>query len=284
VPAADPLAGYPDCDDVLMVDLAAAAETATARRGQLGRARLIAVLRARSPDGDSPATALAALTGLPVTSPLTEAAAARLGASTTPGMLPGALVADFGAGTVDLITPGGEAVVAGAGDLLTAAVSHLLAVPRAAADWIKRGPAIRVDGTHRYEAEDGTRGFLDTPASPSATGLLAVPGPGGLLPFSTGPLSPGEWRALRLRLKQATLAASLARALEAASWTLAEPTQLILAGGPAGDDELAGVLTRALPETVIIGRASVGGSLPAGGRAGNPLAHRYAAALGLALA
>jgi hypothetical protein len=42
--------------------------------------------------------------------------------------------------------------------------------------------------------------------------MLAVPGPGALLPFSTGPLSPGEWRALRLRPKQATLAASLARA------------------------------------------------------------------------
>jgi hypothetical protein len=255
------------------------AESATARRGRLGRARLIAALRKQSPDGGTPAAALAAVAGIPVTSPLTEPAAARLGASTTPGMLPGALVADFGAGTVDVITPSGEAVVAGAGDLLTVAVSQVLGVPRAAADWIKRGPAIRVDGTHRFEAEDGTRGFLDTPAPPSAAGMLAVPGPGGLLPFSTGPLPVGEWRALRLRLKQATLAASLARALEAASWKLDKPTQLVLVGGPAGDDELAGVITRAFPETVIIGRGNLGAALT-----GDSLGHRHAAALGLALA
>jgi hypothetical protein len=283
-PMADPLAGPLDCDDVLTVDLAAAAEAATARRGRLGRARLIAVLRRYPPDGGVPAAALAAMTGIPVTAPLSEPAAAWLGASTTPGIRPGALVADFGAGTVDLIAPGGEAVVAGAGDLLTAAVSQLLGVPRAAADWIKRGPAIRVDGTRRYEAEDGTRGFLDVPAPAAAAGLLAVPGPGGLLPFSTGLLPAGEWRALRLRLKQATLGASLARAADAAGLQLEEPVQLILAGGPAGDDELVGVLTRALPQTVIIGRASVGGSLPADARAGTELGHRYAAALGLALA
>jgi hypothetical protein len=204
-------------------------------------------------------------------------------------MLPGALVADFGAGTVDVITPDGEAVVAGAGDLLTAAVAETLGVSRAAADWIKRGPSIRIDGTHRYEAEDGTRGFLDTPAPTSAAGMLAVPGPGGLLPFGTGPagngagpagnMAPGEWRALRHRLKQATLAASLQRALSALDWRPAGPAQLLLVGGPVGDDELTGVLSRSLPSNVIIGRADVGATL-----AGEPLAHRHAAALGLALA
>ncbi len=62
-------------------------------------------------------------------------------------------------------------------------------------------------------------------------------------------------------------------------WSPAKPAQLLLAGGPAGDDELAGVLARSLPETVMIGRASVGGTVD-----GGPLGHRYAAALGLALA
>jgi hypothetical protein len=279
LPANDPV------DDLFTVDLAAVAEAATARRGRLGRAILVAALRKEPPAEASPAEALSALLGIPVTSPLTEPAAARLGASTTPGMLPGALVADFGAGTVDVITPGGEAVVAGAGDLLTVAVAETLGVPRAAADWIKRSPSIRIDGTHRYEAEDGTRGFLATPAPTSAAGMLAVPGPGGLLPFTSGTLSPGEWRALRLHLKQATLAASLERALKAAGWTGEKPTQLLLAGGPVGDDELAGVLTRSLPASLTIGRANVGGTLPAGTQPDRlPFHHRHAAALGLALA
>jgi hypothetical protein len=281
-PATEELPGDDAVDDVFTVDLAAVAEAATARRGRLGRAILVAALRKESQAGGAPAEALSALLGIPVTSPLTEPAAARLGASTTPGMLPGALVADFGAGTVDLIAPDGEAVVAGAGDLLTAAVAETLGVSRAAADWIKRGPSIRIDGTHRYEAEDGTRGFLDTPAPTSAAGMLAVPGPGGLLPFGAGPagnMAPGEWRALRHRLKQATLAASLQRALSALDWRPAGPAQLLLVGGPVGDDELAGVLSRSLPANAIIGRANVGATL-----AGESLAHRHAAALGLALA
>jgi hypothetical protein len=281
-PATEELLGDGAVDDVFTVDLAAVAEAATARRGRLGRAILVAALRQEPQAEGAPATALSALLGIPVTSPLTEPAAARLGASTTPGMLPGALVADFGAGTVDVITPDGEAVVAGAGDLLTAAVAETLGVSRAAADWIKRGPSIRIDGTHRYEAEDGTRGFLDTPAPTAAAGMLAVPGPGGLLPFGAGPagnMAPSEWRALRHRLKQATLAASLQRALTALDWRPASPAQLLLVGGPVGDDELVGVLSRSLPPSVMIGRATVGGTLP-----GEPLAHRHAAALGLALA
>jgi hypothetical protein len=293
MPAVSPSAGAPPpptsalpgddaVDDVFTVDLAAVAEAATARRGRLGRAILVAALRTEPQAEGTPAIALSALLGIPVTSPLTEPAAARLGASTTPGMLSGALVADFGAGTVDVISPDGEAVVAGAGDLLTAAVAETLGVSRAAADWIKRGPSIRIDGTHRYEAEDGTRGFLDTPAPTSAAGMLAVPGPGGLLPFGAGPagnMAPGEWRALRHRLKQATLAASLQRALSALDWRPAGQAQLLLVGGPVGDDELTRVLSRSLPANVIIGRASVGAAL-----AGEPLAHRHAAALGLALA
>ena len=49
-------------------------------------------------------------------------------------------------------------------------------------------------------------------------------------------------------------------------------------GGPAGDDELPGVLSRSLPETFTIGRGNVGSTL-----VGTPLGHRYAVALGLAL-
>jgi hypothetical protein len=179
---------------------------------------------------------------------------------------------------VDLITQDREVVVAGAGELLTLAIAESLGVPRAAADWIKRGPCVRIDGGHRFEAEDGGRGFLEVSAPSATAGMLAVPGPGGLLPFGSRH-SPGEWRAIRLRLKQAVLAASLTRALCALDMPPDSPRQLLLVGGPAGDDELTGVLARSLPETFTIGRGNVGATLAA-----TPLGHRYAVALGLTLA
>jgi hypothetical protein len=51
--------------------------------------------------------------------------------------------------------------------------------------------------------------------------------------------------------------------------------QVLIVGGPAGDDEMLGVLLRSLPGAVAVGRGYVGGTLAG---------HRYAAALGLALA
>jgi hypothetical protein len=282
------LPGDADLDDVFTVDLAAAAEAATARRGSLGRAFLVAALHRPPAEAGAAAAELAGRLGVPVTSPLTEPAAARLGAATTPGLRPGALVADIGSGTIDAIAADGrEAVVAGAGELLTVAVAEALGVPRAAADWIKRGPCVRLDGGQRYEAEDGSRGFLDGPAPAAAAGMLAVPGPGGLVPFagrSGRPHTPSEWRAIRLRLKQAVLAASLRRALTALGEPgtrspAGSPAQLLLVGGPAADHELVGVLTRSLPDTITVGRGNLGAT-----RDGEPLGHRYAVALGLALA
>jgi hypothetical protein len=206
---------------------------------------------------------------------LSEPAAARLGACTTPGARPDAVVVDVGAGTVDVIAPDAEVVAAGAGELLTVAVAETLGVPRAAADWVKRGPCVRFDGSQRFEAEDGSRGFLDGPAAPAAAGMLAAAGPAGWLPFDRRH-SPAEWRAIRLRLKEAVFAANLARALRTLGGDLG---QVLIVGGPAGDDELLGVLLRTLPEGVTAGRANVGGTL-----AGPSAGHRHAAALGLALA
>jgi hypothetical protein len=266
--------GRAEVDDLFALDLAAVADAATARRGSLGSAALVASLR-RITDGADHEAVLAGLLGLPVRSALTEPAAARLGALTTPGARPDAVVVDLGAGTVDVIAPAGEVVAAGAGGLLTAAVAETLGVPRAAADWVKRGPCLRVDGGQRFEAEDGSRGFLGRPAPASAAGMLAVRGPAGLLPFDRRH-SPAEWRAIRLRLKEAVFAMNLRRALATLGAAL---PQVLIVGGPAGDDELLGVLLRSLPGDVPVGRASVGGTL-----AGSPVGHRYAAALGLALA
>jgi hypothetical protein len=262
-----------ELDDLFALDLAQVADAATARRGSLGSAALVASLRRLSDDADH-AAVLAGLLGVPVHRVLSEPAAARLGALTTPGAHQDAAVIDLGAGTVDVITVHGEVVAAGAGELLTTAVAETLRIPRAAADWVKRGPCVRVDG-QRFEAEDGSRGFLDRPAPPAAAGMLAARGPAGLLPFDRGH-SPAEWRAIRLRLKEAVFAANLRRALDTLGGTL---PQVLLVGGPAGDDELLGVLLRALPGDVPVGRASVGGTL-----AGPPAGHRYAAAVGLALA
>jgi hypothetical protein len=266
--------GRTETDDLFALDLAAVADTATARRGSLGSAAIVASLR-RLSDGDDHAAVLADLLGVPVHSALSEPAAARLGALTTPGARPDAAVIDLGAGTVDVIAVHGEVVAAGAGELLTTAVAETLRIPRAAADWVKRGPCLRVDGGQRFEAEDGSRGFLDRPAPPAAAGMLAARGPAGLLPFNRGH-SPAEWRAMRLRLKEAVFTANLRRALGTLGGTL---PQVLLVGGPAGDDELLGVLLRSLPGDVPVGRASVGGTL-----AGAPAGHRYAAAVGLALA
>ncbi len=266
-------AGRTELDDLFALDLAEVADAATARRGSLGSAALVASLR-RLASGDHTAV-LAGLLGIPVHSAATEPAAARLGALTTPGARPDAAVVDLGAGTVDVIAVHGEVVAAGAGDLLTTAVAETLGIPRAAADWVKRGPCVRVDGGQRFEAEDGSRGFLDRPAPAAAAGMLAARGPAGLLPFDRRH-SPAEWRAIRLRLKEAVFAANLRRALDTLGGTL---PQVLLVGGPAGDDELLGVLLRALPGDVPVGRASVGATL-----AGPPAGHRYAAAVGLALA
>ena len=266
--------GEQDLDDLFAVDLAAVADTATARRGSTGRAVLVASL-GPLPPGTDHADALAGLLGRPVHCRITEPAAARLGASTTPGASPGAAVVDVGAGTIDVIAPDAEVVAAGAGELLTTAVAETLGVPRAAADWVKRGPCIRVEGGQRFAAEDGSRGFLDRPAGPAAAGMLAVAGPAGLLPFDRGH-SPAEWRAIRLRLKEAVLAANLLRAVATLGRELG---QVLIVGGPAGDDELIGVLLRALPDGIAAGRGNVGGTLD-----GPPAGHRYAAALGLALA
>ena len=266
--------GPAEVDDLFALDLAAVGDTATARRGSLGRAVLVASLQRLSAGSDH-AGQLADLLGRPVRCLLTEPGAARLGALTTPGARPDAAVVDVGAGTIDVIAPGAEVVAAGAGELLTAAVAETLGIPRAAAEWVKRGPCLRVDGGQRFEAEDGGRGFLDRPAPASAAGMLAVMGPAGLLPFDRTH-SPAEWRAVRLRLKQAVFAVNLRRALATLGDGLG---QVLIVGGPAGDDEMLGVLLRSLPGAVAVGRGNVGGTLT-----GTPAGHRYAAALGLALA
>src|SRR5262249_56046154 len=93
-----------EVDGVVGVDLGEGGGTASGRRGRLGAAALVASLR-RMPDGADHAAVLADLLGLPVHSMLSEPAAARLGALTTPGARPDAVVVDLGAAPLALLPP-----------------------------------------------------------------------------------------------------------------------------------------------------------------------------------
>ena len=205
----------PDCvrhevDDLWTVDLAAVGAAVQARAGAAShRPVTLAALRSTAPYAD-PAAALAELLGVPVHTVDAESRAGWAGAMSTPGVGSGALVVDLGGGTIDTVSEFEHVVAAGAGHLLTESVAALTGSTSAAAEWVKRGPAYRVEAPQVLLGEDGTRSFRDSPAPTDAIGRLVVPGPAGLLPFSPT-MAPGEWRALRVRLKVELIGGNVAR-------------------------------------------------------------------------
>ena len=289
-------------DDLWTVDLSAVAEAVLARRIPLGsgssgnsrnsRAIGLAALHTDAPPVD-PSSRLGDLLGVPVVCVTSEARAAWYGGISTPGVngAEDTVVIDIGGGTVDIVSAGTAVIAAGAGQLLTAGVAALAGTTLAAAEWVKRGPAQRVEAPQLLLGEDGIRRFLDRPAPAETIGALVVPGPAGLLPFGRS-LSPAEWRALRLRLKVEALGGNVVRALRTMD---AETRTVVVVGGPAGDEEVLSAVARALPDDVAIGRGNVGGAAggwAAGGwaagsgaagigAAGGGLGHRYAVAYGL---
>ena len=153
---------------------------------------------------------------VPVTVANSEAEAASTGARTTPGLSEEALILDIGGGTIDLVGEKSGVTAAGAGELLSAAVAEVLAVPRGAADWIKRGPARRVDSAQVLLSEDGSYDFVsenDATTPDSAPGMLVAPGPAGLLPFGRN-MQPAEWRIIRQSLKLEIIARNVSRILQ----------------------------------------------------------------------
>jgi len=252
-------------DDVWGVDLAHVMEESLLRAASdSARTVLLAALVDGEGEIADPAAAIAQWSGRTCRSMQSEAAAGRAGALTTPSAHPNAMVVDIGAGTIDLIDSDNNArLLAGAGHLLTESVATVLGIGRGQAEWVKRGPCSRIESPQLALDEDGIRRYLDSPAAAGLVGWLTVPGPAGHLPFETA-LAPSEWRGLRLRVKSAVIGANLARAGGDA------PHEVILVGGPAGDDELLGVVARALRGTVP-GRGDVAGML----------GHRYAVAYGL---
>jgi hypothetical protein len=270
-PALHPVA----VDDLWTVNLAEVSATVLARRAATGTRPVgLAALHASASLVD-PAEALTDLLGVPVATAASEAAAARLGALTTPGAPPDAVVVDVGGGTIDLVSPTTAVVAAGAGDLLTACVGAITGTSTAAAEWVKRGPAHRVEAPQVLLGEHGERTFLDQPAPPESVGSLVVRGPAGLLGFAPA-LAPGEWRALRLRLKTDLVGGNVARALRSAAGSHAgtDAPTVIVVGGSAGDDEVLAAVAGALPAATAVARGDVAGGL----------GHRYAVALGLLLA
>jgi hypothetical protein len=253
-------------DDIWAVDLTALAQDAVARPGSVhARSVAVATLATAGDSVESLLTVAATASGRRVVAAPSEAEAARAGALTTPAADAGATVLDIGGGTVDVVLPDGTArVLAGAGDLVTAATAALLDIARGQAEWVKRGPCARVEAPYVLLDEDGTRRFLDAPAAAGSVGWLVVPGPAGSLPFDRR-LAPPEWRALRLRLKRSVLGDNVARGGAAGV-----DGDVIVVGGPAGDDEVLDCVARALPDAVP-GRGDVAGVL----------GHRWAVAYGL---
>lgn len=183
-----------------------------------------------------------------------ESQAAAVGAFTTPGIAQDSVIIDIGGGTIDLITGSGEVSVAGAGDMLTAAVAHLLNVPLGAADWIKRTSAQRVESPQIMLNEDGSKTFLDSHPNNNFVGKLVTQGPSGLMSFETS-LQLAEWRLVRQTLKKRIIGANVGRLIEHH-----DELNVVLVGGPTIDDELLPAVS-SLKNVRAVGRGNVAGKL-----------------------
>ena len=260
--------------DLWAVDLSEQLQVRGIRLGSHARSLALATLT-----GDQVRTSndLETIFGVPVTVGASEAHAAAVGAHTTPGSNPNAVVLDIGGGTIDAITQrqsqsqsqSETLSAAGAGEMLTAAVAQVLDVPRGAADWIKRGPAQRVEAPAVVLTETGGKVFIDEgnyiPAA--LVGSLVAPGPSGYLPFGSQ-LAPAEWRIIRQGLKTAVLGDNVERLMQ--SLDAGGSQDVIVVGGPAADDELLPVIAQQ-PGIGGLGRGNIAGVL----------GHRYAVAYGL---
>jgi hypothetical protein len=258
-----------DIDDLWLVDLDGLSELLALRSGSVDDHRLLLTALSPAAADDESAAAFADAWNGRVDVVHSEAQASRAGALTTPGVSRDAWVVDLGGGTIDAIGPSGEGLTAaGCGELMTSAVAHALSISSGAAEWVKRGPASRIESPFVRADESGERRFVDEPAFHGSVGWLAARGPSGDLPFSRT-LALAEWRAIRIALKRQVFAANLARTLAGRAESTAL-NDVVIIGGPAGDDEILEALNPTLG-TAVVGRANVAGAL----------GHRWAVAFGL---
>lgn len=266
---ADEPAAEPELPDGLVhiVQLADIAAAANARRGAVAVDSLVMATMGGDDVSPADADALAAALGVPVTRIDSEAAAARAGALTTPGLPADVVVVDVGGGTVDVVAAGDRVVLPGAGQLLTAATAAALDISTSAAEYAKRAEAVTAVTVQLVEDEHGRRRFLDTPIDGRSTGWLLTAAPSGLLPF-TSAMSAAEWRGWRLAAKRLVIGGNVTRGVQQVG---AGATAVLLVGGGAGDDELVRALAERLGHDVSVGRGNVAGEL----------GHRFAVAYGL---
>ncbi|MGE2834684.1 diol dehydratase reactivase ATPase-like domain-containing protein [Mycobacterium sp. SMC-4] len=259
-------ASHPD-ERVWAVHLETIAVQANSRRGTVAVDSLVQASLDAADRTPADADALAEALGVPVTRVDSEAAAARAGALTTPGVAPDVVVVDVGGGTVDVVADGSRLVLPGAGQLLTAATAAALDISRSAAEYAKRAEALTAVTVQLVEDEHGRRHFLDKALPGRCTGWLLTTAPSGLLPF-TSQLSGSEWRSWRLVAKRLVLGANVLRGIERVAPSASE---VLLVGGGAGDDELVRAVSEQLGREVAVGRGNVCGTL----------GHRFAVAYGL---
>ncbi|WP_081681631.1 diol dehydratase reactivase ATPase-like domain-containing protein [Mycobacterium sp. URHD0025] len=250
-----------------VVRLADIAAQANSRRGSVAVDSLVMASMGGTQEPPAGADELARALGVPVTRVDSEAAAARVGALTTPGITPDVVVVDVGGGTVDVVSDEARIVLPGAGQLLTAATATALDISRSAAEYAKRAEAVTAVTVQLIEDEHGRRQFLDTPVSGRCSGWLLTAAPSGWLPF-TSRLSGAEWRSWRLAAKRQVIGGNVMRGIEQAAPGV---SGVLLVGGGASDDELVRAVSEQLGHHVSVGRGNVAGQL----------GHRFAVAYGL---
>jgi hypothetical protein len=250
-----------------VVHLADIATQANSRRGSVAVDSLVMAEMGGGEEPPADAEALGRALAVPVTRIDSEAAAARVGALTTPGVTPDVVVVDVGGGTVDVVTEGSRVVLPGAGQLLTTATATALDISRSAAEYAKRAEAVTAVTPQLIEDEHSRRQFLDKPIDGRCTGWLLTSAPSGLLPF-TSRLSGAEWRSWRLAAKRLVIGGNVMRGVEQVAPGAAG---VLLVGGGASDDELVRAVSEQLGHQVTVGRGNVRGQL----------GHRFAVAYGL---
>ena len=263
----EPAPPVPSDGQIHTVALAAIATQANSRRGSVMVDSLVQATLAGAQDIPAGADVLAEVLGMPVTSIDSEAAAARAGALTTPGITDDVVVVDIGGGTVDVVGTEHRVVLPGAGQLLTTATAAALDISRSAAEYAKRAEALTAVTVQLVEDEHGRREFLDAPIDGRCTGWLLAKAPSGLLPF-TPRISGSEWRSWRLVAKRLIIGDNVFRGLEQVA---PDAGAVLLVGGGASDDELVRAVSEQLGHGVSVGRGNVRGRL----------GHRFAVAYGL---
>jgi hypothetical protein len=250
-----------------VVHLADIAAQANSRRGSVAVDSLVMATMGGADSYPVDADALGHAMGVPVMRIDSEAAAARVGALTTPGVTSDVVVVDVGGGTVDVVAEGSRVVLPGAGQLLTTATAVALDISRSAGEYAKRAEAVTAVTVQLIEDEHGRRQFLDKPIDGRCAGWLLASAPSGLLPF-TSRLSGAEWRSWRLAAKRLVIGGNVMRGIEQVA---PDAAGILLVGGGASDDELVRAVSEQLGHEVAVGRGDVRGEL----------GHRFAVAYGL---